>query len=206
MTASCFVPVAAGIGCGVDVLDDIWRPGVGLVVCGTAVGECAVQRGHHYAQRGNGFWRLLHDSGLTPRLLAADEESQLLHHDIGLVDLVKDSTLPYGFDVARLESVLRQAPPRWIAFNGRVGADAVALAVGAPRPLLGVQDWMFAGSRVFVLPSSSGANQRKDHGGRPRRLDWWSELAEAVPAKTRRPDRPPAPALRTPAPPAARPT
>jgi len=32
-----------------------------------------------------------------------------------------------------------------------------------------------------VLPSSSGANQRKDHGGRPDRLSWWSELASLVP-------------------------
>lgn len=182
-----------------EVLDDIWLPGVGLVVCGTAVGECAVERGHHYAQRGNGFWRLLHDSGLTPQVLAPYEESLLPHHGIGLVDLVKDPTLHSGFDVARLEAVLRQAHPRWIAFNGRVGADAVALTVGAPRPLLGVQDWTFAGARVFVLPSSSGANQRKDHGGRPRRLDWWSELADAVGADPRRPDRPPTIALRTPA-------
>lgn len=201
-----FVPVAAGIDWSVDVLDDIWLPGVGLVVCGTAVGECAVERGHHYAQRGNGFWRLLHDSGLTPRVLAADEESLLPDHGIGLVDLVKDPTLRSGFDVARLECVVRQAVPQWIAFNGRVGADAVALTVGAPRPLLGAQDWMFAGSRVFVLPSSSGANQRKDHGGRPQRLDWWSELAGAVRARPHRPDRPPTPALRTPARPAARPT
>jgi double-stranded uracil-DNA glycosylase len=29
-----------------------------------------------------------------------------------------------------------------------------------------------------VLPSSSGANRRRDYDGRPSRLDWWSELAD----------------------------
>lgn len=166
-----------------DVLEDIWTAGVELVVCGTAVGECAARRGHHYAQSGNTFWRLLHDSGLTPRLLAAEEDSSLPQHGIGLVDLVKDPALPHGFDVPRLDSVLQQAGPRWVAFNGRIGADAVARGIGAPRPSLGAQDWTCAGAMVFVLPSSSGANQRKHHGGRPHRLDWWSELADAVRAR-----------------------
>jgi double-stranded uracil-DNA glycosylase len=30
---------------------------------------------------------------------------------------------------------------------------------------------------VFVLPGTSGANQRKDYDGRPNRLAWWQELA-----------------------------
>lgn len=71
------------------VLDDIWRPGIDVAICGTAVGPCAAERGHHYAQRGDGFWRLLHDSG---------------------------------------------------------------------------------------------ANQRRDHGGRPDRLSWWTELAQLITA------------------------
>lgn len=160
-----------------DVLDDIWRPGIDLAICGTAVGPCAAERGHHYAQRGNAFWRLVHDSGLTPGLLTPSREHELLDHGIGLFDVVKRFAPPDAFDVDSFVELLERARPAWIAFNGRIGAEAVARALGEPRPALGRQGWTVAGAQVFVLPSSSGANQRKDHGGRPDRLSWWTELA-----------------------------
>jgi TDG/mug DNA glycosylase family protein len=160
-----------------DVLDDIWTPDIDLAICGTAVGPCAVERGHHYAQRGNAFWRLLHDSGLTPELLTPADEGVLPRHGIGLIDVVLRFAGPDPFDVDTFAAVLDRARPAWVAFNGRVGADAVARSLGEPRPALGRQRWTFAGAHVFVLPSSSGANQRKDHGGRPDRLSWWAELA-----------------------------
>jgi TDG/mug DNA glycosylase family protein len=165
-----------------DVLDDIWTPDIDVAICGTAVGPCAAERGHHYAQRGNAFWRLLHDSGLTPDLLGPADEASLPRHSIGLIDVVLRFTPPDPFDVDTFADAIGRARPRWVAFNGRVGADAVARALGEPRPALGRQRWRFADAQVFVLPSSSGANQRKDHGGRPDRLSWWSELASLVPA------------------------
>jgi TDG/mug DNA glycosylase family protein len=163
-----------------DVLDDIWTRGIDLAICGTAVGPCGAERGHHYAQRGNAFWALLHAVNLTPALLTADDEAALLDHGIGLIDVVKRFSGPDPFDVDTFAHVLEEARPRWIAFNGRVGAEAVARSLGEPRPSLGQQPWTFAGAEVFVLPSSSGANQRKDHGGRPDRLSWWAELSALV--------------------------
>jgi TDG/mug DNA glycosylase family protein len=165
-----------------DVLDDIWEPDLDLVLAGTAVGPCAVERGHHYAQRGNALWRLLHDSGLTPDVLTPADEANLPLHGIGLVDVVKRLPPPDPFDVDAFEATLQKVAPRWVGFNGRVGADAVARALGEPRPALGRQRWTVAGAQVFVLPSSSGANQRKDHGGRPDRVSWWTELASLVAA------------------------
>jgi TDG/mug DNA glycosylase family protein len=41
----------------------------------------------------------------------------------------------------------------------------------------GEQAWTVAGAKVFVLPSSSGANRRRDYEGRPDRLSWFVELA-----------------------------
>ncbi|MFC5677236.1 mismatch-specific DNA-glycosylase [Aeromicrobium endophyticum] len=178
------------------VLADVWEPGLDLVLCGTAVGPCAAERGHHYAQRGDAAWRLLHDSGLTTALLRPDDEALLTRHGVGLVDLVKRLPPPDPFDVAGLLRVLEQVGPGWVAFNGRVGADAVARALGEPRPSLGRQRWTLAGAHAFVLPSSSGANQRRDHGGRPDRLSWWAELASLVTEsrpRLARPVRPPAP-------------
>jgi TDG/mug DNA glycosylase family protein len=170
-----------------QVLADVWEPGLDLVLAGTAVGPCAAEREHHYAQRGDAAWRLLHGSGLTPELLRPADEATLPRHGIGLVDLVKRLPSPDPFDVDAFVRVLDQIRPGWVAFNGRVGADAVARALGEPRPALGRQRWTVAGARAFVLPGSSGANQRRDHGGRPDRLSWWSELASEV-----RPTPPPA--------------
>lgn len=181
-----------------DVLDDIWVPGIRVALCGTAVGPCAAERGHHYAQRGNGFWSLLHGGGLTPRTLAPAEEALLPDLGIGLIDLVRRLPPPDPFDVDTFETTLRAAAPAWVAFNGRVGADAVARSVGEPRPSLGRQPWTFAGAQVFVLPSSSGANQRKDHGGRPDRLSWWSELAALAVTGAAPAPPPPAGRRRTP--------
>ena len=45
------------------------------------------------------------------------------------------------------------------------------------RPSLGVQDWYVGPAQVFVLPGTSGANQRRDYDGRPNRLSWWRDLA-----------------------------
>jgi len=166
-----------------DVLRDIWEPGLDVAICGTAVGPCAAERGHHYAQRGNAFWRLLEASGLTPRVLVPAEEDELPHHGVGLIDVVRRLETPDAFDVDAFTDVVQEAHPRWVAFNGRMGADAVARALGEPRPALGRQRWSIAEAPVFVLPSSSGANQRADHGGRPDRLSWWAELAVLIRAR-----------------------
>lgn len=164
------------------VLDDIWRPGIEVAICGTAVGPCAAERGHHYAQRGDGFWRLLHDSGLTADLLQPADEDELPQLGIGLVDVVKRFESPTPFDVETFTGTLSRARLTWVAFNGRVGADAVARAIGERRPMLGRQQWAIGDAQVFVLPSSSGANQRRDHGGRPDRLSWWTELVQLITA------------------------
>jgi mismatch-specific thymine-DNA glycosylase len=51
-------------------------------------GEKAFALGHHYAGRGNQFWRLLYDSKLTPRLYKPDEDSKLVHLGYGLTNIV----------------------------------------------------------------------------------------------------------------------
>ena len=56
-------------------------------------------------------------------------------------------------------------------------AQGVARALGVRhRPA----DWYLGESQVFVLPGTSGANQRKDYDGRPDRLSWWRTLADLV--------------------------
>lgn len=168
-----------------DVLDDLLDDDLRLVVVGTVVGDCAARRGHHYAGPGHhSFWRLLAGAGLTPEVIAPQDESALLDHRIGLTDLVKIEAQSHGsrvvFDVPGLAAKLSAHRPRWVAFNGKVAATPCAQWLGYRRPGLGLQDWTFAGAPVFVLPSSSGANRRRDYDGRPGRLSWWHDLGDLV--------------------------
>lgn len=59
-----------------------------VIFVGYNPGEKSSQLQHHYAGRGNHFWKLLSDSGLTQRLYTSFEDSQLLKEGYGLTNLV----------------------------------------------------------------------------------------------------------------------
>lgn len=48
--------------------------------------------GHHYANPRNNFWRILHQSGLTPRLYDASEDGELLKLGYGFTNIVARPT------------------------------------------------------------------------------------------------------------------
>ena len=57
------------------------------MICGSAAGRRSAAAGAYYAGPGNKFWRILHESGLTPRRLAPEEFALLPDVGIGLTDL-----------------------------------------------------------------------------------------------------------------------
>jgi TDG/mug DNA glycosylase family protein len=165
------------------VLPDVVATGLDAVFCGTAVGDCQALTGCHHAGRGDSFWGLLHDSGLTPRRLLPSEEDQLLAYGLGLVDLlpVPDRERPpVAFDVDALVAQVAALRPRWVVLTSKRTGAVVARALGQRPPGLGPTGWDLAGSEVFVAPSSSGANRRRDYDGRPTRLAWWSDLGTLI--------------------------
>ena len=74
----------------------------------------------------------------------------------------------------------RRAPV--VAFHGKEAAKAVSRAAGHARDVsLGVQRWQIARSRVFVVPSASGANRDvRRLEGKPSRVAWFIELRDLV--------------------------
>ena len=90
------------------ILPDLLSPGLKLVIVGTAAGRASAKEGFYYAGKGNRFWRVLHEVGLTPIELQPAECGRLLHYGIGLTDLAKyasgmDADLPKGcFDTEQL--------------------------------------------------------------------------------------------------------
>jgi double-stranded uracil-DNA glycosylase len=171
------VPVAGAYRHGVRVLPDVVRPGLTVLFCGLAVGECAALRGHHHAGPGDSFWQLLHQCGLTPRQLRPDEEDLLLDYGLGITDVS---------DVAGLPATIETLRPRWVAITGKGAASVIARTLGNPAQGLGLASWGLAGADVFVLPSASGANRRKDYDGRSSRTQWWCEFADLVGAPRHR--------------------
>jgi TDG/mug DNA glycosylase family protein len=156
------------------VLPDVLRPGLALVLCGTAAGKRSAADGAYYAHPGNLFWRALHQSGLTPHQLAPAEFPRLPDYGIGLTDLAKhhsgnDNELPRdAFDVAALFAKIEMCKPRVLAFTSKHGARAVlGHAVD-----YGLQPQTIGSTRLFVLPSPSG--QARGHWT----LAPWIALAE----------------------------
>ena len=74
---------------GGAVLNDLIAEDLLLLICGTAAGKESAERGAYYAKPTNKFWRILHETGLTPRRLEPTEFRELLDYGIGLTDIVK---------------------------------------------------------------------------------------------------------------------
>lgn len=146
----------------VDIIPDLLRPGLDLVICGTAPSAISAARHAYYANPGNRFWAVLAETGLTPRRFRPDEYPRLLSLDIGLTDVCKtafgqDDALPrHGFDRDRLAAAMRRHRPRLLAFNSkRAAAEFLGLPTGRIPygPLTPPVPDM---PPIMVLPSTSG--------------------------------------------------
>jgi TDG/mug DNA glycosylase family protein len=145
-----------------DIIPDLLRPGLDLVICGTAPSAISAARRAYYANPGNRFWRVLAETGLTARRFRPEEYPNLLALGIGLTDICKtafgqDAALPpHGFDRARLADAMRRYRPRLLAFNSkRAAAECLGLPTGRVPygPLTpSVPDM----PPIMVLPSTSG--------------------------------------------------
>ncbi len=160
-----------------DLLDDLLREGLKLVVCGTAAGDRSARLGQYYAGPGNKFWRTLASLGLTPRLLTPGEAGLLADLGIGLTDLVKgqsgpDSRIEFRRENrALLRRKIEEFQPGILCFNGKRAAREY---LGAAAVEYGLQPERIGATRLFVAPSTSAAaNGSWDP-------DWWRVLAELV--------------------------
>lgn len=162
-----------------EVLPDIVGPEPLIVFCGLAGAESTKTRDHYYASPGNNFWSMLHRSGLTPRQLRPEEETQVVQLGLGLTDLV-GWWGPPRVDIDELVEKVGKWQPEWLAFTSKDVAAKAARALGHRKPGLGPAPWCIDKADVFVLPGTSGANQRRDYDGRVDRLSWWHDLASLV--------------------------
>jgi TDG/mug DNA glycosylase family protein len=157
----------------------VLAPCLRVLFCGINPGRVSAAARAHFANPRNDFWRLLHAAGFTPRLLAPQEQFELLDYGIGVTNAAARTTPGSGdlrkADFAgaaeRLEEIARELKPKWIGF---VGKEAYRGVFGE-RPELGVQERRLGETQLFVLPSTSPANAAVPWLERER---WFQELAE----------------------------
>lgn len=152
------------------ILPDVLEAGLTTVFCGSAASTASARHGAYYAGPGNRFWPALFEAGLTPTLFKPAEYRRLPELGIGITDLAKHES---GMDVALssnaydADALLRKIEeykPAHLAFTGKRPAGLFLLeALGAPLNDYGKQSATIGATRIFVLPSPSGAARR-----------WWS--------------------------------
>lgn len=152
------------------VLPDVLRTGLITVFCGSAVGFTSARVGAYYARSGNRFWAVLHEAGFTDRRLDPEEYRLVSGYGLGLTDLAKhefgnDSDLsPEAYQSDALRKKVERYQPRVLAFTAKTPARAflreqfdVRLATGPEG--YGLQPQRIGGTRLWVLPSTSGRAQ-----------------------------------------------
>jgi double-stranded uracil-DNA glycosylase len=152
------------------VLPDVLQPGLTTVFCGSAASSASARQGAYYAGPGNRFWPILFEAGFTPHLFAPSDFRKLAVLGIGLTDLAKHES---GMDIALSSSAydsrlllqkIETFKPRVLAFTGKRPAGIFLLeALGKGLKDYGEQPPRIGDTRIFVLPSPSGAARR-----------WWS--------------------------------
>jgi TDG/mug DNA glycosylase family protein len=144
-----------------DVLHDLLEPSLDVVLCGTAASKVSAKAGAYYAHPRNKFWRILHETGLTPERLQPHQFRELLHYRIGLTDLVKthsgmDHQVRSGFGAdarSRLHASILQHAPSFLAFTSKTAGEHF---LGGKRGF-GEQAETLGSTRIWILPSTSGA-------------------------------------------------
>jgi len=144
----------------------------------------SAEAGYSFASKGNPFWRLLHESGLTRVQLKPEEGARLPEFGIGLANGVQRATKTAAeltraerqLGAKRIARVVTKLRPRYVALLG-LTLYPIFFPVGTERGP-GLKTDTLSGSRVFVLPNPSGLNRA--YPGFEKKLVWYRALAKLL--------------------------
>jgi double-stranded uracil-DNA glycosylase len=145
-------------------LPDILEPGLSVIFCGINPGMRAASTGHHFAGKGNRFWRTLHRAGFTPEEIRPEVDRTLLQYGCGLTTAVSRATAradelsgwEFAAAAAEFERKIERYAPHCVAFLGKMAISAMS---GKRDISWGLQPTTFGGARSWVLPNPSGLNR-----------------------------------------------
>lgn len=142
------------------ILPDVLAPGLKVVFVGTAASKRSAALGAPYAGPGNRFWDILYAAGFTPRRLDPIEFQSVTQYGLGLTGMAPEAVgnddilRPDDFDAAGLRARIEQVQPRVLAFAGKRAAQEF---LKRPIAVYGLQPETVGATRIWVLPSTSGA-------------------------------------------------
>jgi TDG/mug DNA glycosylase family protein len=157
---------------------------VSVLFVGINPGIRSATIGHHFAGYSNRFWKLLHDAGLVPTPINAEDDERLPEWGYGMTNLVARATpgidtltpAEYAAGLRILRRKVRRWQPRIVALLGVTLYRAICeRRLPTPFPL-GLQPERFEGARLFVLPNPSGRNANYSY---PRMLEAFRGLRAA---------------------------
>ncbi|PPK40359.1 double-stranded uracil-DNA glycosylase [Pseudomonas laurylsulfatiphila] len=145
-------------------LEDILAEELAVIFCGINPGMTAAAQGHHFAGRGNRFWRTLHLAGFTPGQVQPENDRTLLRYQCGLTAVVERPTASadqlslheFSAAAAGFEQKIARHAPRFVAFLGKAAYCALS---GQREVAWGLQAKTFGNAAVWVLPNPSGRNR-----------------------------------------------
>jgi double-stranded uracil-DNA glycosylase len=134
-----------------------------VLFCGINPSLISAERGHHFARPGNRFWKALHGSGFTPRLLSPDEDASVVEYGLGITNVVDRPTRGAAElsasemrdGMRALAMLAERHEPRIVAV---VGLTAWRVGFERPDAGLGLQPDTIGGRPAWVLPNPSGLN------------------------------------------------
>lgn len=147
-----------------EKLEDILAGQLAVIFCGINPGMTAAAQGHHFAGRGNRFWRTLHLAGFTPEQVQPEDDRTILQYRCGLTAVVERPTASadqlslHEFTAAGadFEQKIARHAPRFVAFLGKAAYGALS---GRREVAWGLQAQTFGNAAVWVLPNPSGRNR-----------------------------------------------
>jgi double-stranded uracil-DNA glycosylase len=145
-------------------LRDLLAPDLRVVFCGINPGLRSAMLGHHFAGRGNRFWKAIYLAGFTREQIIPEKGEIILAHGCGLTSAVErptsraDELTRDEFERAAsgLSAKIARYAPGYVAFLGKPAFSAI---FGRKSVSWGEQDDLLGGSKTWVLPNPSGLNR-----------------------------------------------
>ena len=147
------------------ILQDLLKPNLDIVFCGTAAGEVSAKKKAYYAGPGNQFYSILYRAGLTQKQLEPHDYEKLLLYNIGLTDLVKltsgnDNVLSKrDYDVKSFLKKIFNYQPKMVCFNGKKAA-AEFMGTKTKNIRYGIMAGTIGETKLYCAPSTSGSARR----------------------------------------------
>jgi TDG/mug DNA glycosylase family protein len=160
-----------------------------LLLVGINPGLRSAALGHHFAGKGNPFWRLLHAAGIIAEPISPEQDRRLAEMHIALTNLCPRPTRSAAeltpAELVRGRGTLvrkcRAWKPAVVALVG-VGLYPVVFGRQAGRGP-GAKSEQLGGAAVFVVPNPSGLNA--SFPGFAHKLVWYQKLQAFLAEKGR---------------------